>query len=143
MCFERRRRGKARCLAITAKGPHRRRNPQTRSGCGKGAAPLRGHCDAGQEKESTTISGGLTKSLRNLHVRRCSMQLVHYTDLRALLKWSFQSSSFSLRARAITVHGLLLVPPRGAPARRGRGCAKKGYAGGLVEEASTLAARKL
>ena len=29
----------------------------------KGAAPLRGHCDAGQEKEIRTISGGLPRLL--------------------------------------------------------------------------------
>ena len=57
--FERRH-GKARCLAITSGWPPRP----------AGAAPLRGHCDAGKEKESTTISGGLTRSLHKLHVRQ-------------------------------------------------------------------------
>ena len=50
--FERRRRGKARCLAITAKGFALPPRPADTERFRKGAAPLRGHCDAGQEKES-------------------------------------------------------------------------------------------
>ena len=49
--FKRRRRGKARCLTISAKGS---------------ASPPRREQDDG-------ISGGLTRSLRKLHVRRCNM----------------------------------------------------------------------
>ena len=56
------------------RGPH----PADAERLRKGAAPLRGHCDAGQEKESRTISGGLTRSLRKLHVRRCNMQPAHH-----------------------------------------------------------------
>ena len=62
------RRGKARCLAITAKG----------FSTSKSAAPLCGQCDAGQEKESTTISGGLTNHCANCtsSAATCSLRTI-------------------------------------------------------------------
>ena len=76
--FERRRRSKARCLAITEKKSASPPRSTDTERLRKGAAPLRGRCDAGQETESRTISGGLTRSRRKLHVRRCNMQPAHY-----------------------------------------------------------------
>ena len=56
-----------------------------------------------------------------------------------LIRFKFYTKSH-IESRSVVVAG---SRPRGGPVRRSRGCAKKGYAGGVVGESPTHSPRRL